>query len=115
MKRNNKKGFTIVELVIVIAVIAILSAVLIPTFSGIITSANESRALQEAQNAYKNALITELADGDLDDGTSAEINGYKFTWASGKLSKVEDVNTANGTYEFTIDANGTITKATTNQ
>ena len=35
MKRNNKKGFTIVELVIVIAVIAILSAVLIPSFGGV--------------------------------------------------------------------------------
>ena len=35
MKRN-KKGFTIVELVIVIAVIAILAAVLIPTFSSLI-------------------------------------------------------------------------------
>ncbi|MBE7062120.1 MAG: prepilin-type N-terminal cleavage/methylation domain-containing protein, partial [Clostridiales bacterium] len=36
MKRNNKKGFTIVELVIVIAVIAILAAVLIPTFSSVV-------------------------------------------------------------------------------
>ena len=35
MKNSNKKGFTIVELVIVIAVIAILAAVLIPTFSNI--------------------------------------------------------------------------------
>ena len=34
MKR--KKGFTIVELVIVIAVIAVLAAVLIPTFSSLI-------------------------------------------------------------------------------
>ena len=36
MKNSNKKGFTIVELVIVIAVIAILAAVLIPTFSGLV-------------------------------------------------------------------------------
>ena len=36
MKKMNKKGFTIVELVIVIAVIAILAAVMIPTFSGIV-------------------------------------------------------------------------------
>ena len=42
IKRNNKKGFTIVELVIVIAVIAILAAVLIPTFSGIVKKANLS-------------------------------------------------------------------------
>ena len=34
--RNSRKGFTIVELVIVIAVIAILAAVLIPTFSSLI-------------------------------------------------------------------------------
>lgn len=38
--KNNKKAFTIVELVIVIAVIAILAAVLIPTFSSLIEKAN---------------------------------------------------------------------------
>ena len=61
MRKNNKKGFTIVELVIVIAVIAILAAVLIPTFAGMISKANESKALQEAKNAYTNDLA--LLDG----------------------------------------------------
>ena len=42
MRNTNKKGFTIVELVIVVAVIAILAAVLIPTFSSIIRKANVS-------------------------------------------------------------------------
>lgn len=43
MVRNSKrKAFTIVELVIVIAVIAILAAVMIPTFGGVIDSANLS-------------------------------------------------------------------------
>ena len=42
MKKSNKKGFTIVELVIVIAVIAILAAVLIPTFSSLTKRANLS-------------------------------------------------------------------------
>ena len=40
MNRNSKKGFTIVELIIVIAVIAVLAAVLIPTFSNLIQKAN---------------------------------------------------------------------------
>ena len=40
MKNNKRSAFTIVELVIVIAVIAILSAVLIPTFGAIIRDAN---------------------------------------------------------------------------
>lgn len=53
---KNRKGFTIVELVIVIAVIAILAAVLIPTFSGVVGKANESSALQTARSTLTNAL-----------------------------------------------------------
>ena len=56
MKRLNKKGFTITELVIVISVIAILSAVMIPTFSGIIGKSKDSAAVQDAKNAYTEYL-----------------------------------------------------------
>ena len=66
MKKLNKKGFTIVELVIVIAVIAILAAVLIPTFSGVVEKANQSAALQEARNEYTKVMADDLADGVLD-------------------------------------------------
>ena len=59
MKKTNKKGFTIVELVIVIAVIAILSAVLIPTFSNVTNKAKESAALQEARAALTNVIAEE--------------------------------------------------------
>lgn len=62
MKKMNKKGFTIVELVIVIAVIAILSAVMIPTFSGMISEANESAAYQEAVNIYKAYRVDNYAE-----------------------------------------------------
>lgn len=55
-KKNNRKGFTTVELVIVIAVIAILATVLIPTFSGLINTANKSAALQEANSVSKSWL-----------------------------------------------------------
>ena len=47
MKTNRKHGFTIVELVVVIAIIAVLAAVLIPTFASIIKKANDSAYLQE--------------------------------------------------------------------
>ena len=46
---KSKKGFTIVELVIVIAVIAILAAVLIPTFSNLVKKANQSADIQGAR------------------------------------------------------------------
>ena len=69
IKRNNKKGFTIVELVIVIAVIAILAAVLIPTFAGIIRKANISADTQLAKN-----LNNALAADEAIDGKPADFN-----------------------------------------
>ena len=56
------RAFTIVELVIVIAVIGILAAVLIPTFSSIINASKESKALSEVTSTLK-VISTEI---DLD-------------------------------------------------
>ena len=50
MKKLNNKGFTIVELVIVVAVIAILAAVLIPTVSGLIKTAQTSADVTLVKN-----------------------------------------------------------------
>ena len=61
MKRSTKKGFTIVELVIVIAIIAILAAVLIPTFASLIQKANESKDTQLVRN-LNTALVADNAE-----------------------------------------------------
>ena len=61
MKRTDKKGFTIVELVIVIAVIAILAAVLIPNISKLVRKANESSDLSLVRN-LNTALSLETKD-----------------------------------------------------
>lgn len=71
MKNTKKRGFTIVELVIVIAVIAILASVLIPTFTNLVTKAKKSAAMQNARSAWTAYLADEaLAGHDLpkDDG-----------------------------------------------
>ena len=69
MKHTNKKGFTIVELVIVIAVIAILAAVLIPTFTNLIKKANESSDMQAVRQmntilAAENAFLGGITIND---------------------------------------------------
>lgn len=74
MKRS-KKGFTIVELVIVIAVIAILAAVLIPTFSSLIEKANESSDIQAVREMNIALMNEEALTGEkpADIGEAADI------------------------------------------
>ena len=54
MKRN---GFTLVELIIVIAVIGILTAILIPVFTNVVNKANEKSALSDARNIVEEYIL----------------------------------------------------------
>ena len=57
----NKKGFTIVELVIVIAVIAILAAVSVGAYFGVTESANRSKLEQEGKQVHTAIQTISLA------------------------------------------------------
>ncbi len=94
--RNTKRGFTITELVIVIVVIAILAAVLIPTFASLIKKANQSADIQAARQmdialqaesaAAKPATLKEVIDILAEAGYDAEgslkpiTKNHKFYW-----------------------------------
>ena len=91
MRNTNKKGFTIVELVIVIAVIAILAAVLIPTFSSIIKKANIASDTAVAKNLNTAAISAGAKDFDsaieavkdagyLLANLNAKADGCYFVW-----------------------------------
>ena len=77
MKSKNK-GFTIVELVIVIAVIAILAAVLIPTFSNVVEQAKVSADTSVVKNINSFLSIDEVQNGkskNIKEALDAAING----------------------------------------
>ena len=84
-KNNKRKGFTILELVIVIAAIAILAGVMIPTFAGVVKKAQISAIQQEAQAAYKEAFALAIADGTIteeteDEGEIVSSGNYQFAF-----------------------------------
>ena len=49
--KNNKKGFTLVELIVVLVILAILAALLIPALTGYIDKAKEKSVIAETRQA----------------------------------------------------------------
>ena len=61
MKKTNNKGFTLVELIVVLVILAILAAILVPALLGYIDKAREKQVTTNAEAAYvaAQALATE--------------------------------------------------------
>ena len=75
MKKNNK-GFTLVELIVVLVILAILAAILVPALLGWIDKAREKQVTTNAEAAYvaAQALATEAyGKGDSTAPTAATL------------------------------------------
>ena len=65
MKKLNKNGFTVYSLVIAIAALAVLSAVIIPTFVGVVNKANENNYIQAKTAQQMVDMVAELDNESL--------------------------------------------------
>lgn len=104
MKKSLKKGFTLVELVIVIAVIAILSAVLIPTFGNVIQNSKNTAAYENATNAV-NGYIMNQAENE---NAASLPKGYIVVFTSAQTYKTTGTTTftiPDSAYVFEYDGN----------
>lgn len=86
MLNRKKHGFTVVELVIVIAIVAILAAVLIPTFIGIVNSAKKSADTTLIRN-LNTALKADKPDGPHATMTDALAAVEKSGYDVAKINK----------------------------
>lgn len=108
--RKAKKGFTIIELVIVIAVIGILAGVLIPTFSNVIANANKTAAMEEAKNAYTAYLADNAANITMDGSTFViKSKDFYFQATNGQFAAEAMENAPAGVTEFVKVVDGVLT------
>lgn len=122
-KLNNKKGFTLMEMLIVVATIAVLVAIAIPVFNGALTKSKEAADVANIRAAYAEWQVKMLTENEAvptdktalmtSDGTETKLNyNDKLTYTPAqdnksativyKATKLTNPATDDGTYTWKL-------------
>lgn len=93
-KKNTKRGFTLVELIVVLVILAILAALLIPALTGYIDKARKSQVVAETRMLTQ-AVQTEMSTlyGSNEYAEQVSKNKNTFTVAAKDGAAVPTTNT----------------------
>ena len=109
MKKNNK-GFTLAELLIVVAIIAVLVAIAIPVFTTQLERSREATDLSNIRAAYAEAMSEYLAQGASASQTaSGTLQQKTASWQMGNAVLMTRVDGAESSYTLPATAAGNTT------
>ena len=94
--KNNKKGFTLVELIVVLVILAILAALLIPALTGYIDKAKEKSIVAETRQVVMAAqTLVDESYGTKVEGTAVKVgvdtNDEKFDVTYQQIADLAEV------------------------
>jgi type IV pilus assembly protein PilA len=111
MKKMNEKGFTLVELIVVMAVLAVISAIAVPRFLGVQEDAKVEADYATAAMLGKAAELYLVKDGNTATTlTNAEtVEALQVLLKTTKIDFVsKDFENNEGTLDFTDGENGEV-------
>ncbi len=80
--RNNKRGFTLVELIVVLTILAVLAAMLIPTLQGYIEKSLETADVLHVREAYMEVLTASLTNDTENQVKTVNLKQKQDDWQS---------------------------------
>lgn len=80
--RNNKRGFTLVELIVVLTILAVLAAMLIPALQGYIEKSLETADILHVREAYMEVLTASLTNDTANQVKTVNLKQKQDDWQS---------------------------------